>query len=77
MEYGAARQSAEWGNRGFQAAYPRLNATLPAEPSAWRSILLETAVLLYNLRTRKIGLNQIQTVWWNGLRQDAFEFLDL
>ena len=50
-DYGSARQTVEWGNGGFQAAYPRLKIPLPCVPSSFRLVILETAALMYNLRT--------------------------
>ncbi len=72
-DYGSARQSAEWGNRGFSAAYPRLKSGLPAEPGAYRALILETAVRLYNFRTRFVGLSSIQSVWWQYLASEPFK----
>lgn len=74
------RQTAEWGNRGLQGCFGRLRIPLEVNHSNQRSDLLETCGRLYNLRTRKVGINQIRTVYmpiWRADGQDeiwdAFE----
>jgi len=57
----SVRQSAEWGNRGLQGAFPRLKGLLKWEDMGERQIILGTMVFLYNYRTRRIGLNQIRS----------------
>lgn len=65
------RQCAEWGMRGFESAFPRLKSRLTNDLT-FRRHLLETAVLLYNLRTRMVGLSQIATVWQDLLDSKSF-----
>ena len=58
------RQSAEWGVRAIKGPFKRLTTTLPSDAlSRGRIILL--CCHLYNLRVRKVGLNQIRTVYAN------------
>lgn len=56
------RQSAEWGVRAVKAPFGRLRLPLSADASI-RFRLLQVSMHLYNLRTRKVGLNQIRTVY--------------
>ena len=56
-------QTAEWGNCGLQGAFGQLCLPLPIQNSDQHSNLLEIIVRLQNLRTRKVGFNQIQTVY--------------
>ena len=55
------RQSAEWGLRALKGPFARLKTVLPADAHA-RYRILGLCVHLYNLRVRKVGLNQIRTV---------------
>lgn len=63
------RQAAEWGNRALQGCFGRLRIPLDINNSARRSAILECCVRLYNLRCRRVGLNQIRSVYmpiWNA-----------
>ncbi|KJA13320.1 hypothetical protein HYPSUDRAFT_1079676 [Hypholoma sublateritium FD-334 SS-4] len=57
------RQTAEWGMRSIQGSFGRLRLPLPIEDTELRANLLETCFRLHNLRTRKVGRNQIQSVY--------------
>ncbi|KDR69192.1 hypothetical protein GALMADRAFT_230725 [Galerina marginata CBS 339.88] len=57
------RQTAEWGNRGLQGSFGRLRMPLPIDNVDARGDLLEICFRLYNLRARKVGLNQIREVY--------------
>jgi hypothetical protein len=64
----AARQSAEWGVASLNRSFPRIRS-----PWRWtplddlhrhrRKNTIETMVHLHNFRTRRMGRNQIRTVW--------------
>ena len=56
------RQAAEWGMRQLQSGFARLRLPLPLKPES-RRLILDTCVLLHNLRVRKVGLSQIRTVY--------------
>ena len=57
------RQSAEWGVRALKGPFKRLTTKLP--PDSWaRYRLLAVSSHLYNFRVRKVGLNQIKTVYF-------------
>jgi hypothetical protein len=57
------RQTAEWGNRGLQGSFGRLRVPLDVNLVERRGDIIETCVRGYCLRTRRVGLNQIQTVY--------------
>lgn len=57
------RQTAEWGMRTLQGSFGRLRVPLPINYSDIRGDLLEVIARLFNLRARKVGHNQIRTVY--------------
>jgi hypothetical protein len=59
------RQSAEWGMRAFQVAFPRVKVRLQNEESGERKCVLTSLVLLFNLRSRLVGLNQILSTFYS------------
>lgn len=58
------RQSAEWGIRALKAPFGILRIPLTAD-ARQRYRLIAVCVRLLNIRTRLVGLNQIQTVYAN------------
>ena len=73
------RQTAEWGMRMLQGSFGRLCIPLPISSTSARVWLLENAVRLANVRTQKVGINQICTVYMNIWRtsEDDRLWLDL
>ena len=67
------RQSAEWGMRALQASFPRLKDRFIYEEFGERKIILKTFLLLYNLRARKVGINQIKSTYMPALAVNANE----
>ena len=67
------RQAAEWGMRSFQASFPRLKDRLPFEHFGQRKVIMTMIILLYNLRTKKIGINQIRNVYMPSLNENVNE----
>ena len=61
------RQSAEWGMRAFQASFPRLQDRFIFEQNGERRLIVKMCLLLYNLRARRIGINQIRSVYLHSL----------
>jgi len=57
------RQSSEWGMRGLQGAFPRLKDPLQYEEYGRRHEILEMLALLFNFRTRLVGLNHIRSTY--------------
>ncbi len=69
------RQTAEWGNRQLQGTFGRLRVPLDIGNAEKRGDLLEVCFRLNNLRTRRIGINQIRTVYlpiWNENLQEEY-----
>jgi hypothetical protein len=76
------RQTAEWGNGILQKVFGRLRVPLPINNESRRAFILENCVRLCNLRTRRVGLNQIRTVYmpiWkdNGQEEMWLSFGDM
>jgi DDE superfamily endonuclease len=67
------RQSAEWGMRALQSSFPRLKDRFIYEEYGERKIILKTMLLLYNLRARKVGINQIKNTYMPALEANANE----
>ena len=67
------RQTAEWGMRSIQGSFGRLRLPLPIGNDQQRANLLEICFRLHNLRTRRIGHNQIQSVYMAEWRKTAEE----
>ncbi|ETN12832.1 hypothetical protein PPTG_08869 [Phytophthora nicotianae INRA-310] len=65
-EVTALRQSAEWGMRALQAAFPRLKYRLKYEERGEQKCILLSIVLLFNLLTRLVGLNQILSTFYSS-----------
>ena len=65
------RQSAEWGMRMVQASLPRLKDRFIYEEHGERRVMLKMCILLYNLRARRVGINQILNTYMPNLRTDA------
>ena len=61
------RQSAEWGMRAFQASFLRLQDRFIFEQNGERRLIVKMCLLLYNLRARRIGINQIRSVYLHSL----------
>jgi hypothetical protein len=57
-----ARQGVEWGMHSLQSAFARLGGRLPYDPPYTRRLLL-LIFHLFNLRVRRVELNQIRTVY--------------
>lgn len=69
------RQTAEWGNRQLQGTFGRLRLPLEINNPEKRGDLLEVCFRLNNLRARRIGINQIKTVYmpiWNENLEEEF-----
>ena len=56
------RQAAEWGMRALQGSFGRLRTPLPSN-DAHRARIISVCIHLHNLRTVRIGINQIKTVF--------------
>jgi hypothetical protein len=65
------RQAAEWGMRSIQSLFPRLNDRFIYEEGGKQQIVLKMIVLLYDLRSRLVRINQIRNVYLACLNVDA------
>ena len=71
------RQASEWGMRALQGSFPRLKDRFLYEEKGVRAISLELIFRLFNFRTRKVGLNQIQSVYASHLDRSANDFFNI
>ena len=71
------RQSAEWDMRLLQASIPRLKDTIRFEDRGDRGLMLKLAVLLVNLRSRMVGINQICNVYMPALKRSVDEVMSM
>jgi hypothetical protein len=65
------RQAADRGMRSIQSLFPRLKDQFVYEEGGEQRIVLKMIVLLYNLHTRLVGINQIRNVYLACLNVDA------
>jgi hypothetical protein len=65
------RQAAKWGMRAIQSSFPLLKDKFVYEDTGERRILMKMVCLLYNLRARTVGINQIKNVFMKHLNKDA------
>jgi hypothetical protein len=65
------RQSAEWGMGSFQALLPKLRNRIDYKYFGVRRIMMKMMILLYNLCTRWVGINQIRNVYMPSLGQNV------
>ena len=71
LEATSMRQAAEWGMRAVQASFPRLKDRFLYEETGERQRVLHSMFLLYNLRTRIVGINQIRNFYMPFLQTNA------
>ena len=67
----SARQASEWGMRAFKGTFPRLKDRFVYEERGERKVVLMCVVLLYNLRSRLVGINQILHSYMPHLSAEA------
>jgi hypothetical protein len=61
------QQSAEWGMQAFQSSMPHIKDRMKFD----RKATLTMMVLLYNLRARMVGINQLNRFYAGPLNCDA------
>ncbi len=69
----SARQTAEWGMLTMQASYPQIKDRFIYEERGEQRIVLKMFVLLYNMRARMVGINQIRNTYMRHLNHNANE----
>lgn len=71
----SARPTAEWGMRALQETFPRLKDRFVYEARGERKVMILSTVLLLNLRTRLVGINQILNSYMPHLSVEEDYFL--
>ena len=69
----SARQTAEWGMLSIQASFPRIKDRFIYEERGERRLVMKMFVLLYNMRARMVGINQIRNTYMTHLNCNANE----
>ena len=67
----SCRQAAEWGMRQVQGPWGRLHTILTSN-HADRNTIIDCCLRMTNVRARLIGLNQIQSVYYESWNVDEF-----
>lgn len=65
------RQSAEWGMRALQSSFPRLKDRIVYEEHGERKRIQRMMFLLFNIRARRVGINQIRNYYMPELERNA------
>ena len=71
IEATSLRQASEWGMRAIQASFPRLKDVVGWEDFGERGKIMHVMLLLYNLRARRVGINQIRNTYMPHLSTNA------
>ena len=66
-------QSAEWGMRTFQSSFPRVKDWIEFKLIGQQKQMMKLMILLFNLRARRVGINQILNVYMPVLIMDVNE----
>jgi len=66
------RQTEEWGNQHLQGTFGCLRVPLEINNAERCGDLLELCVRLGNLRTWRVGINQIRTVYWHENKEEEY-----
>jgi hypothetical protein len=69
----SARQTAEWGMLKMQVSFPRVRDQFVYKEHGERRIVLKMFVLLYYMRARMVGINQIRNTYMQHLLHNANE----
>jgi hypothetical protein len=64
-------QISEWGMYGFQSSFPRVKDCFIFESNGERKCIVQLMIYLYNLRSRRVGINQIRYVYMPCLQKEA------
>ena len=69
-------QTAEWGMQAFQALFPWVKDRIDFEEVGQQKLMIKLMILLYNLRARRVGTNQILNVYMPSLNVNVNELYD-
>ena len=67
------RQAAEWGMQAFQSSFPWVKDQIEFESIGQQKQMMKLMILLFNLRSRRVGINQILNVYMPSLIVDVNE----
>ena len=65
------RQSSEWGMHAFQSLFSCIKDRIALEYRGQQKLTMKLLILLYNLRARKVGKNQILYVYMPSLNENV------
>ena len=65
------RQSSEWGMRAFQASFSRIKDRISLEFRGECKLMMKLMILIYYLRTRRVGIEQILNVYIPSWSEDV------
>jgi hypothetical protein len=72
------RQSAEWGMRALQGSFPRLkDRIIYFDDMADRKLFLHLIPMIYNFRTKFVGLNQIRSTFYPNFELNGENVLNV
>lgn len=71
----SVRQATEWSMRMSQGSFPRMKYRFIYEERGERKLMIILTVLLFDLRTKLVGLQQIQTVFMPFLSVEVQSFV--
>eukprot|EP00957_Ditylum_brightwellii_P180671 13763061-Ditylum_brightwellii.AAC.1 len=64
------RQMAKWGTHGFQGSFPHMKDHLAYKEDSEHKRIIQLTVLLYNTRSRLVGINQTKNIFYPNLIQE-------
>jgi hypothetical protein len=65
------RQSSEWVMHTFQASFPCVQNRISLECREQQKLMMKLMILLYNIRMRKVGINQVLNVYMPYLGENV------
>jgi hypothetical protein len=68
------RQTAEWGMNGFQLSFPRMRDRLRWVEFGECKVIISLVVHLYNIRSRLVGINEIQNTYMPNLSPEVHTY---
>lgn len=66
-------QSAECGMQAFLSSFPHVKDRVLFDCRGQRKVMRKLLLLLYNMRTKRVGVNQILNVYTPSLHQNVNE----
>ena len=72
------RQSAEWGMRALQGSFPRLkDRIIYLDDMTDHKLFLQLIPMIYNFRTKFVGLNQIRSTFYPNFELNGENVLNI